>query len=74
MYNFPELPATTACMRASYFCKLTHDLRYLGISEHNRNNFRSLPDRIIIDSEAANSMAKCNKDTFGNRHVARRYH
>ena len=32
------------------------------------------PDRIIIDNEAAICMAKCNKDTAGNRHVARRFH
>ena len=31
------------------------------------------PSRIIVDNEAAISMAKCNKDTVGNRHVARRY-
>ena len=28
----------------------------------------------IIDNEAAIAMTKCNKDTAGNRHVARRYH
>ena len=32
------------------------------------------PTRIIIDNEAAICMAKCNKGTAGNRHVARRYH
>ena len=32
------------------------------------------PARIIIDNEAAISMAKCNKDTAENRNVARRYH
>ena len=30
--------------------------------------------RIIIGNEAAIAMSKCNKDTAGNRHVARRYH
>ena len=34
----------------------------------------SEPARIIIGNEAAISMAKCDKDTAGNRHVARRYH
>ena len=29
---------------------------------------------VIIDTEAASAMAKCMKDTAGNRHVARRYH
>ena len=32
------------------------------------------PAKIIIDNEAAICMAKCNKDTAGNRHVARRIH
>ena len=27
-----------------------------------------------MDNEAAISIARCNKDTAGNRHVARRYH
>ena len=27
-----------------------------------------------MDNEAAISMARCNKDTVGNRYVARRYH
>ena len=36
-------------------------------------SFHSICSR-IIDHEAAISMAKCNKDTAGNRHVARRYY
>ena len=32
------------------------------------------PARIIIDNEAAISMAKCNKDTKGKVHVDRRFH
>ena len=32
------------------------------------------PAKIIIDNEAAISMAKCIKDTTRNRHVARRFH
>ena len=34
----------------------------------------SEPTRIIIDNVAAISMAKCDKDTAGNGHVARCYH
>ena len=33
-----------------------------------------IPARIIVDNEAVICMAKCNKDTAGNRHVARRFH
>ena len=32
------------------------------------------PAKIIIDNEAVICMANCNKDTAGNRHVARRFH
>ena len=32
------------------------------------------PVIITIDNEAAIAMAICNKDTVGNRYVARRYH
>ena len=32
------------------------------------------PAHICIDNEAAIAMSSCNKDTAGNRHVARRYH
>ena len=32
------------------------------------------PAKIIIDNGAAISMAKCNKDAAGNRHVARRFY
>ena len=35
---------------------------------------KKTPAKIIIDNEAAIAMATCNKDTAGNRHVARRYH
>ena len=38
------------------------------------DNLYCEPSRIIIDNEAVISMAKYNKDTVGNRHVARRYH
>lgn len=32
------------------------------------------PSRFIIDNKAAISMAKCDNDTAGNRHVARCFH
>ena len=32
------------------------------------------PAKIIIDNEAAISMANCNEGTAGNRHVARQFH
>ena len=46
---------------------LIYDLKYLCSKEYD-------PAKIIIDNEAAISMAKCNKDTAGNRYVARRFH
>ena len=53
---------------------LTYDLRYLGTPEYDGDNLKCQPVRIIIDNEAVISMAKCNKYTAGNRHVARRFH
>ena len=50
------------------------DLRCMGSDKYDQDNVNMEPARIIIDNEAAISMAKCNKDTAGNRHVARRYH
>ena len=68
------IATATACMRASYLCMLTYNLRHLGTSEYDGDNIKCQPARKIIDNEAAISMAKCNKDTAGNRHVARRFH
>ena len=53
---------------------LTYDLRNLGSPLYDGDTMNSEPAMIIIDNEAAISMAKCDKDTAGNRHVARRYH
>ena len=68
------IAAANACMRASHLRMLTYDLRYLGTPEYDGDNLKCQPARIIVDNEAAISMAKCNKDTAGNRHVARRFH
>ena len=68
------ISAAAACMRASHLRMLNYDLRYLGTTEYDGNNIKSQPAKIIIDNEAAICMAKCNKDTAGNRHVARRFH
>ena len=53
---------------------LEYDLKNLGSESYDVNNPIYEPSRIIIDNEAAIPMAKCNKDTAGNRHVARIYH
>ena len=68
------ISTSTACMRLSHLRMLNYDLRYLGIAEYDGDNLKCQPARIIIHNEAATSMAKCNKDTAGNRHVARRFH
>ena len=68
------IAAAVACMRASHIRMLTYDLRNLGSTTYDPNKPECEPSRIIIDNEAAIAMAKCNKDTAGNRHVARRYH
>ena len=66
--------AAAACMRASHLRKLIYDLKYLGTPKYNGENMSYEPAKIIIDNEAAICMANCNKDTAGNRHVARQFH
>ena len=61
-------------MRASHLRMLVYNLKFLGSSTYDADNLIYEPARIIIDNEAAITMVKCNKDTSGNRHVARRYH
>ena len=69
------ISAAVACMRASHLRMLIYDLRSLGSESYDRNNLNCEPSRIIVDNEAAISMARCNKDTAGNGHViARRCH
>ena len=68
------ISAAVACMRANHLRMLIYDLKFLGSDTYDADNLEYEPARIIIDNEAAIAMAKCNKDTAGNRHVARRYH
>ena len=69
------ISAAAACMRASHIRMLTYyDMKFLGSKDYDGDNMDYDPARIIIDNQAAISMAKCNKDTAGNRHVARRFH
>ena len=49
---------------------LIYDLKYLCSEDYDGDNMEYELARIIIDNEAKISMAKCNKDTAGNRHVA----
>ena len=53
---------------------LIYDLKHLGTPKYDGDNLNYEPAKIIIDNEAAICMTKCNKDTAGNRYVARRYH
>ena len=61
-------------MKASHIRMLEYDFKFLGSKSYDLDNPSFEPSRIIIDNEAAIAMSKCNKDTAGNRHVARRYH
>ena len=45
----------------------------MGSENKNQDVVNLEPGRIITDNEATICMAKCNKDTAGNQHVARRY-
>ena len=53
---------------------LIYDLKSVGSESYDEDNLNCEPSRIIVDNEATISMDRCNKDTAGNRHVARRYH
>ena len=53
---------------------LEYDFKFLGSKSYDLDNPIFEPSRIIIDNESAIAMSKCNKNTAGNRHVARRYH
>ena len=47
----------------------------MGSDNYDQDNVNMEPARIIIDNEAAISMAKCNKDTVRNKYyVTRRYY
>ena len=61
-------------MHASHIRMLVYNLKFLGTNEYDSNEPNYEPATIIIDNEAVISMATCNKDTIGNRHVAQRYH
>ena len=61
-------------MRSSHLRMLIYDLRYICTAEYDGDKLNQEPAKIIIDNEAAICMAKCNKDTAGNRHVARHFH
>ena len=66
--------AAFACVRAGHLRMLIYVLKYLCSKDYDGDNMEYDPAKIIIDNEAAISMAKCNKDTARNRHVARRFH
>ena len=64
------ISAAVVCMRASHLTMLIYDLKYLCSEDYDGDNMEYDPAKIIIDNEAAISMAKCNKDTAINKHVA----
>ena len=66
--------AAVACMKASNLRMLGYDFENMGKQDYKPMNMKYPPVNIIIDNEAAKAMSECNKDTPGNRHVARRYH
>ena len=68
------ISAAVVCMRSSHLRVLIYNLRCMGSDNYDQDNVNMEPARIIIDNEAAISMAKYNKDTAGIRHIARRYH
>ena len=69
------ISAAVACMKARHLRMLVYyDLRTMGSKSYDGDNLECEHSRIIVDNAAAISLARCNKDTAGNRHVARRYH
>ncbi len=61
-------------MKTSHLRILVYDLRFLGCESYDGDSLKYEPSRIIVDNVAVISMAKCNKDTAGNMHIARIYH
>ena len=51
-----------------------YDLKSLGSPLYDGDVLDSDPVRITLGNETAISMAKCNKDTGGNRHISRNNH
>ena len=60
-------------MRASHLHLLIYILEYLGTPKYDGDNIDYEPARIIINNKADICIAKCNKDTARNRHVARQF-
>ena len=54
------ISATIACMMASHLRMFIYDLKYLCSEDYDGDNMEYDPAKIIIDNEAAISMAKCN--------------
>ena len=65
------ISAVIVCMKASHLRILLYDLRFVGSDSYDGDNLKCGPSRIIVDNEAAISMAKCNKGTAGNIRLAR---
>ena len=63
-----------ACMRASHVRMLRYDFDNLSNKSYDNGITNYKPAHVMIENEAAIAMTSCNKDTAGNRHVARRYH
>ena len=68
------ISAAVACMKVSHIRMLEYDFKHFGSQSYDLDNPIYEQPRIIVDNEAAIAMSKCNKDTAGFRHVARRYH
>ena len=68
------ISAAIACMRASHVRMLRYDFDDLSKKADDNDITNYEPAHVMIDNEAAIAMTSCNKDTAGNRHVARRYH
>ena len=65
-----HISTAVACMGASHLRMLINDLRFMGSENYNQDVVNLEPARIIIDNETVICMAKCNKDTAGNCHIA----
>ena len=65
---------SAVCMKASFLMMLAYDLIFLGSDLYDGDILKCEPSRKNVDNEATISMVQCNKDTAGNRHMARRYH
>ena len=56
-------------MRAIHISIWMHNKNFFGSEEYDGDNMECKPAKIDIDNDAAISLARCDEDDAGNKHV-----